>query len=292
MQDIAEALFRRGYSPGEFTKFRNDNEACFDGMPIETASIGFDDTDPALREIALAAPPGKAALVDEFLDQLGLFLHGPFPLPGNRVTKSLWDCRGKRGAYEACGLPSILEGARVLDVGCNAGYDSFLMKSFGALEVVGLEPYGFYQHAMFLQAVYGLPGVRFMNLGWEELDSRHFQDFDVVNCQGLLYHVKSPILLLERLASIMREGASLVLETHVLSEPSMQAQFIETSFWSDPTYWWIFGDGCIQAMLRACGFREVRMPLKLDCDSRNPADPRTTVEGHPPGARAWLIAVR
>ncbi len=232
------------------------------------------------------------AFVDEFLPLLGIFLHGPFPLPGNRVTPSAWDCRGKIGAYEACGILPLLKGTRVLDVGCNAGYDTFLLKSFGAIEAVGLEPHGFYYQASFLNAVYDIPGVRFMNIGWEDLDSRYLGEFDFVNCLGLIYHVMEPTLLIEKLAATMKPGATLLMETHVLSEPSSHAQFIEGSFWGDETYWWIFGDHCLSGMLRAGGFKDVRMPLKSDCDSRNSDNPAFTAEGHPAGARAWFVATK
>jgi len=129
-------------------------------------------------------------------------------------------------------------------------------------------------------------------LGWEDLDPRYLGGFDFVNCQGLIYHVKEPMLLIEKLASVMRPGATLLMETHVLSEASMQSQFIEGAFWGDATYWWVFGAECLMGMLRSCGFNDVRMPFKADCDSRNPTNPRVTVEGHPAGARAWFLATR
>jgi hypothetical protein len=98
--------------------------------------------------------------------------------------------------------------------------------------------------------------------------------------------------LLFRLASVMKPGARLVMETHVLSERSTHAHFVEGAFWGDETYWWIFGDECLSGMLRSAGFRDVKVALKADCDSRNPRNPRVTVEGHPAGARAWFTAVR
>ena len=208
------------------------------------------------------------------------------------MTRSVWDCRGKYGAYEAAGILQKLPNSRVLDIGCNAGYDTFLMSSLGAIEVLGLEPHGFYHHACFLNAVYNIPGVSFMNLGWESLDPRYFRGFDFVNCQGIICHAKEPMLLIEKLASIMQPGATLLLETHVLSEESTQSQFIEGSFWSDSTYWWVFGAECLMGMLRSAGFKDVRMPLKADCDSRTPLDPNVKVEGHPAGARAWFVATR
>lgn len=286
-----QELFLREFDEAWFKRFRGTYENINPDRPIETASVRFEDTDPLLRSL-ITTGSADESFVNEFLPKLGLFFHGPFPLPGRRVTRSAWDCRGKLGAYEACGIPPRLQKQRVLDIGCNAGYDSFLMKSLGALEVTGVEPHGFYHQAMFLNAVYGVPGVRFMNLGWEALDANYFRNIDFVNCQGLIYHVREPMALLERLGSIMRSGATLLMETHVLSEPSMQAHFIEGAFWGDETYWWIFGDQCLMGMLRSCGFTDVHMPLKADCDSRNPANANLTVEGHPAGARAWFVATK
>ncbi|RFC33355.1 MAG: hypothetical protein DID92_2727744818 [Candidatus Nitrotoga sp. SPKER] len=98
-----------------------------------------------------------------------------------------------------------------------------------------------------------------------------------MNCQDLIYYVKEPMLLIEKLA--------------FNSEPSTQSQFIEGVFWGNETYWWVLGAECFMGMLRSGRFTDVRMPLKADCDSRNPLNPRT-VEGHPAGACARFVATR
>ncbi len=287
-----QTVFLKEFNKDKFAKFRTTYELINPDRPIETANVKYGDTELGFRRFLERADNLKQAFVDDILPHLGLFLQGPFPLPGNRVTRSAWDCRGKLGAYEAAGIIPQIMGSRILDIGCNAGYDTFLMSSLGAIEAVGIEPHGFYHQASFLNAVYDVPGVSFLNLGWEDLDPRFFEGFDFVNCQGLIYHVKKPMLLIEKLASIMRPGATLLMETHVLLETSSQAQFVEGPFWGDESYWWIFGDECLMGMLRSSGFKDVRMPLKAVCDSRNPSNPKVTVEGHPAGARAWFVATR
>lgn len=284
--------FRRLFDPVGFLEFRRGYEAINPDRPLETIDLKYGETDPLLRSLVEESPEAND-FVTEFLPQLGTFLQGPFPLPGSRLTRSAWDCRGKAGAYRHCGINAdAVRGKRTLDIGSNAGYDVFYMNALGAAESVGLEPHLFHTQAMFLNAVYDRPGVSFFRAGWTDLSRTWVGDFDWVTCLGLIYHVREPMQLLDRIASIMRPGARLIMETHVLSEPSRQAYFVEGAFWGDETYWWIFGDECLSGMLRAAGFRDVTLALKADCDSRNPADPRRTVEGHPAGARAWFTATK
>jgi len=287
-----EKIFRKNFDKDWFTEFRKSYETINSDRPVETDNVDFSETDDNFQAFFSHSEKQKQNFVNEFLPGLGLFFHGPFPLPGRKVTCSAWDCRGKPGAYKAAGVKQKIKGARVLDVGCNAGYDSFLMSTMGAVEVVGMEPFGFYHQACFLNAVYEAPGVSFLNLGWEDLDPRYLGKFDFVNCQGLIYHVKEPMLLIEKLASVLQPGGTLLMETHVLSETSTQSQFIEGSFWGDETYWWIPGDECLMGMLKSSGFNQAHMPLKANCDSRNPSNPKVTVEGHPAGARAWFVATK
>ncbi len=285
-------MFRKEFDKDWFKLFRSGYENINADRPMEGSSVKYEDTYSGFRDLLSGTDARKEAFVDEMLPHLGRFLHGPFPLPGRRVVPSAWDCRNKLGAYEASGVIPLIKGAKVLDIGCNAGYDSFLMSTLGATETVGLEPHGFYHQAAFLNAIYEIPSVRFMNLGWEDIQQRYFKGFDFVNCQGLIYHVKEPMNLIERIAAIMKPGATLLMETHVLSESTTQSQFIEGAFWGDESYWWIFGDKCLSGMLRSAGFKDIRIPLKADCGSRNPLDAKHTVEGLPAGARAWFVATR
>jgi hypothetical protein len=117
-----EKVFRKAFNRDEFQKFRAAYESINPDRPNETSNFKYEDTDQKFRKFLEGAARHKNAFVNEFLPHLGLFLQGPFPLPGSRVTNSAWDCRGKFGAYEAAGILPKLVGSRVLDIGCNAGY--------------------------------------------------------------------------------------------------------------------------------------------------------------------------
>ena len=139
-----QEVFLKGFSKDDFAKFRTSYETINPDRPIETATIEYGETDSQFRKHLEGEDDSSQSFVEEILPHLGLFLQGPFPLPRNRVTTSAWDCRGKLGAYQAAGVLPQIVGSRVLDIGCNAGYDTFLMSALGATEAVGLEPHGFY----------------------------------------------------------------------------------------------------------------------------------------------------
>jgi 2-polyprenyl-3-methyl-5-hydroxy-6-metoxy-1,4-benzoquinol methylase len=287
-----QQLFKNVFIKHEVEEYVTKYSQINPDRPFESTDILYKDTEPLFRSF-IKETPEIVSFVDQYLPQLGMFLQGPFPLPGNRVTKSAWDCRAKFNGYKGCGfVEASVRGRRVLDIGCNAGYDSFYFSGLGAFEVVGLEPWVHYYHSMFLSAVYDRPGVSFHKLGWEDVDRRYFGSFDIVICNGLIYHIKNPLHLLDKIASVMKPGSQLLMETHVLSESSGHAHFIENSFWGDETYWWIFGDECLMGMLRASGFKDIQMGLKMKCDSRNPDNPNVTKEGIPAGARAWFTAIK
>ena len=79
--------FRDAFRPEEFRAFRAAYEGINPDRPLETSGIAFGDTEPLFRDF-LRTSDTSAAFVEEFLPHLGMFLQGPFPLPGNRVLPS------------------------------------------------------------------------------------------------------------------------------------------------------------------------------------------------------------
>src|SRR5207248_11184175 len=104
------------------------------------------------------------------------------------------------------------------------------------------------------------------------------KQFDVVLCLGVLYHLKHPMLALERIRSVCSE--ILILQTittkhdsiaeeldgRVLAETQLQSsqledplfpsmRFIEGSLGEDSTCWFIPNPPAVAAMIRSSGFR-------------------------------------
>ena len=84
--------------------------------------------------------------------------------------------------------------------------------------------------------------------------------FDLVLFLGVLYHLRHPLLALERVLSVT--GKQLILETHVdaLDYPQPAMVFYPGNELNDDfTNWWGPNRSAVEALLRSVGFKEVFM---------------------------------
>jgi tRNA (mo5U34)-methyltransferase len=111
-----------------------------------------------------------------------------------------------------------LEGRRVLDLGCNAGFWCLQAIEAGADFVLGVE--GRQMHVEQAQLVFEAKGVDPSRYRFEQaniFEHAFEESFDVVLCLGLLYHISKPVELFELIA---RAGAELlVIDTNVVPLP-------------------------------------------------------------------------
>jgi tRNA (mo5U34)-methyltransferase len=96
-----------------------------------------------------------------------------------------------------------LAGKRVLDLGCNAGFWSLAAIDAGADFVLGID--GRQMHIDQANLVFDAKGVEPNRYRFQRSDvfdvELHAEPFDIVLCLGLLYHVRKPFELLERIAA-------------------------------------------------------------------------------------------
>jgi tRNA (mo5U34)-methyltransferase len=176
-------------------------------------------------------------------------------------------------------VPRDLSGASVLDVGCNAGFYAIEMKARGASRVVGIDADDDYlAQARFAAEVRGfdieLRRMSVYDVG--QLGER----FDFVIFMGVLYHLRHPLLALDRLRrhvvgetmlfqSMVRGSSRLTrIEPdypfsevdHFASPEFPKLHFVEHSYAGDPTNWWIPNRACVEAMVRNAGFEIVDHP--------------------------------
>jgi tRNA (mo5U34)-methyltransferase len=178
-------------------------------------------------------------------------------------------------------VPHQLDGWRVLDVGCNAGFYSFELARRGA-SVVAVEPdENYLRQARWACRQFGLEDrVEFRQQGvydvalWDRSET-----FDLVWFMGVFYHLRHPLLALELLARRTRRlmmfqtltmpGTEVHADTadrpiherdQFLAPGWPKMAFIEHEFAKDPTNWWVPNHAACEAMLRSCGLRVAARP--------------------------------
>jgi tRNA (mo5U34)-methyltransferase len=205
-------------------------------------------------------------------------------------------------AQEAANLRlGDLTGKSVLDIGAWDGYFSFAAEAAGAERVVALDhytwsmdlgAYGKYREqrlkdklpvvAPELLPEYWhpdtLPGRAGFDLAKEargskvepivgdildlDFDLEQLGQFDVVLYLGVLYHVKHPLLALERLSQITR--GTLIIETQAETFRGLEnkaiCRFFEGSELNgDPSNWWVYNTRALVDLCRAAGFSTVEV---------------------------------
>lgn len=160
-----------------------------------------------------------------------------------------------------------LRGKSVLDIGAWDGFYSFQAERCGAKRVLATDSFvwggdnwssgkaGFELARKSLNSKVEDRTIDVMDLSPESVGV-----FDVVLFLGVLYHLRHPLLALERVASVT--GELLVLETQVdaINYPRPAMVFYPgREMADDPTNWWAPNPEGVEAMLKSCGFKEVKM---------------------------------
>jgi tRNA (mo5U34)-methyltransferase len=178
-------------------------------------------------------------------------------------------------------VPVDLAGQTVLDVGGNAGYFSMQMKRRGAGRVVLVEPYReFARQAEFVAKQFGVE-IEIVNEDIHTYCLTTEDRFDYVIFLGLFYHLKYPVLALDRLAEMTK--TRMFFQSHqvgsetdayarkadyargadnaILNEPGFpRLLFIESLYNGDPTNWWIPNPASLESLLRSAGMKVVARP--------------------------------
>lgn len=221
-------------------------------------------------------------------------------LPGGIVTPGTQDTL-TAGVY--FGIPDDLTGKSVLDIGCSDGYFSFECERRGAAHVLAIEDFSsvFVDAPIGFNVAHRLLGsqVEFRQMDLFDLDPRVVGAFDLVLFLGVLYHLRHPLLALERIASVCR--GQLIIETLIAPEPRRLERLVAGRFGRrsarymkfyegdevnrDPTNWWPPSPAGMLAMLRSCGFCDVQMLLRSTgvfhaFDPRHGDDVERLVERH------------
>lgn len=178
---------------------------------------------------------------------------------GNGVqTKGIYD---PRSCLPLLGLPEDLTGKRVLDIGAWDGFYSFECERRGAESVLATDSFCWNGDGWGTKDGFNLAhqalnsGVKDMEIDVLDIAPQNVGQFDVVLCLGVLYHMRHPLLCLERVAAVASDFLILETEVALLSVGRPAMAFYENSELNkDNTNWCGPNLACVTAMLRMAGF--------------------------------------
>lgn len=157
-----------------------------------------------------------------------------------------------------------MAGKRLLDIGCWDGFYSFEAERHGAnvvsMDCVRPENYFAAHRALNSKA-------EFHEMSVYELSRKTLGAFDIVLFLGVLYHLRHPLLGLERVCEVTRDFA--VIESHVIDDfltaPRPVMEFYEfEEMGGQYDNWWGPSCECLVQMIRAARFARVEpLPRKL-----------------------------
>jgi tRNA (mo5U34)-methyltransferase len=176
-------------------------------------------------------------------------------------------------------IPTDLQGWKVLDIGCNAGFYSIELAKRGAnVFAIDIDKH-YLKQAKWVVAQFDLQDkIRFAQMQVYDLAHRD-ENFDVVWFMGVFYHLRYPMLALDIISRKINQ--LLVFQTLTMpgkkvyetpedigihGREKMKAEgwpkmaFIEKMLSSDPTNWWAPNHACVDAMLRSCGMKTIAYP--------------------------------
>lgn len=176
-------------------------------------------------------------------------------------------------------IPASLQGWRVLDIGCNAGFYSFEAVRRGASSVLGIDTEPLYLRQAHFAAEQLQMEVEFRQASVydvADLDG----PYDLVCFLGVLYHLRYPLLALDLLRRYA-VGRLLLFQTMLRGvDEKMRVEqdyrfderwpfndagfprlhFIEHRYANDDSNWWIPNHGAAEGMLRSAGFEIIANP--------------------------------
>lgn len=177
------------------------------------------------------------------------------------VTPGTHQSADELATLDRLGLPAECHGVRVLDIGCRDGYFAFEMERRGAT-VVGLD--------------YASPDVTGFSIAAGLLDSsveyrvdnvysitpERYGLFDLILFLGVIYHLRNPMLAIDRVRSVQRAGGVLFLETQLATD--------EQTYRSDTPLWQFYpgstlhGDGSNKWAPNPAGLRRLIEECEYD----------------------------
>ncbi|WP_051670416.1 methyltransferase domain-containing protein [Bryobacter aggregatus] len=213
-----------------------------------------------------ASNPVVTAAVGELIKKLNrLGWYHSIELPDGSLIEGLQSIDQLKHRIAQFDLPERMDGLRVLDIGAWDGWFTFEMERRGAT-VTAID---LVENPRFLEARSLLGSkAEYLTMGVYDLDPAKIGRFDIVLFFGVLYHLKHPLLGLEKVCSVAT--GTVCVESFVSddgSEPNRPPvmEFYEgTELCGQFDNWAGPNTSCLLAFCRTAGLVDVRLKSVLD----------------------------
>ncbi len=179
-----------------------------------------------------------------------------FDLPDGRKIRGTNDLAGLKRRIATFPIPDDLSGKRVLDIGAWDGWFSFEMERRGA-DVVAVDNV---ESANFLYLHRELRSkIDYRILDVYELTPEKLGRFDIVLFLGVLYHLKHPLLALEKVCALTKDFAAIGSFTSPDTGPPAMEFFEIDELGGQFDNWCAPNPACLVAMCRTAGFARAEL---------------------------------
>jgi tRNA (mo5U34)-methyltransferase len=179
-----------------------------------------------------------------------------FELPDGTVIEGRCNLVGLKQRLANFPVPADLTGKRVLDIGTWDGWYAFELAKRGA-EVVAIDCWDNPRFHEMRRRLNLERQVQYRVMDVYDIAPEVLGRFDVVMFLGVLYHLKHPLLALERVCSVTRDLAC--VDSFVLKDADrLVMEFFETDEFGGQTDNWVApSTACLAAFCRTAGFARV-----------------------------------
>lgn len=185
-------------------------------------------------------------------------------LGNGQVTPGVHSLAELQNLYRELELPEDLTGRSLLDIGCWDGFYTFETERHGArvTSVDCWRPRNFFAAREMLNSKAEFHELNVYDLGQDKIGS-----FDIVLFMGVLYHLRHPLLALERVCEVTRDFA--IIESHIIdkmrdSDGSVMEFYEFDELGGQYDNWWAPNVECMAQMARSAGFARIELLYRTD----------------------------
>jgi len=156
------------------------------------------------------------------------------------------------------GIPANLDGATVLDIGCNEGYYCNVAVNRGAAKVIGID--GDPKPLAFARERYANPAIEFRHQHWSQLPEG---SFDLAIWTSAMHYELDPLAILEQVRQRLKPNGLLILECGVVASHKKEMIPMQRH---DGTCWYPSRRFIEEYLLSDFAFRQIGAPELIGTD--------------------------